>query len=210
MHEPAALPLQRLPMQTLHHAWAPKLGRTIVLNSTGQLRLWAMLEAHSGVTRYCERPAWPGDVPAPRPPVFWALRDGAPVWLVLDDEAQRSDEPVPPSDGPALQTVTAYDLDRHDIWIRNWLSLLPYLSTVASLDGAGVGVGETVIDFFRHEASFEDAERHFAHLDSMLVRAAVVAGLHRGVLFSSELLVRPWDGQTRMVRCSPPRLHAPQ
>ena len=209
MREPGALPLQRLPRQTLHHAWAPKLGRTIVLTSTGQLRLWAMLEAHPGVKRYCERPAWPGDdVPPERGPDFWALRDGVPVWLVLDRDAERSDEPATVAGGPALQTVTAHDLDRHDIWIRNWLSLLPYLGTAALLDGAGPG--EPVVEFFRQEASFEEAERHFAHHDPMLVRAAVVAGLHQGLLFSSELLVRPWDGRTRVVCCPPPPAHAPQ
>jgi len=208
VREPEALPLQRLPRQTLHHAWAPKLGRMIVLNSSGQLRLWAMLEAHPGVTRYCERPAWPGDVPRRHMPDFWALRDGVPVWLVLERDAQRSDEPAPVADGPALQTVTAHDLDRHDSWIRNWLSLLPYLGSIALLGGAGPG--EPVVEFFRQEASFDDAERHFAHHDPMLVRAAVVAGLHKGLLFSSELLVRPWDGRTRVVRCPPLRPRAPQ
>ena len=39
----------------------------------------------------------------------------------------------------------------------------------------------------------------------MLVRAAVVAGLHQGLLYSRELLVRPWDGRTRVVRCPPLR-----
>ena len=46
MDEPVSLELERLPRQTLHHAWAPKLGRLIVLSSVGQLWLWAMLEAH--------------------------------------------------------------------------------------------------------------------------------------------------------------------
>lgn len=46
--------------------------------------------------------------------------------------------------------------------------------------------------FFRHEVSIDDAERHFARLNSVLVRMAVIAGLHQGRLYSAELLVRPW------------------
>jgi len=40
LDEPVSLELERLPRQTLHHAWAPKLGRLIVLSSVGQLWLW--------------------------------------------------------------------------------------------------------------------------------------------------------------------------
>ena len=105
MPEPAVLPLQRLPKQTLHHAWAPKLGRTIVLNSLGQLRLWALLEAHPGVTRYCERPAWPDDEEPSPCPDFWALRDGTPIWLALAPAA--GDEEPAPAEASRVQLVTA-------------------------------------------------------------------------------------------------------
>ena len=46
--EPVSLPLHRLPKQTLHHVWAPKLGRPILLTGQSQLLLWAMLEANPG------------------------------------------------------------------------------------------------------------------------------------------------------------------
>ena len=169
MREPEALRLQRLPRQSLHPAWAPRLGRTSALDRSGQLRLWAMREAHPGMTRYCERPAWPGDVPPGRMPDSRALRDGAPVRLVLERDAQQPAEPAPEADGPAPQTVTAFDLDldRRRIWIRDRLSLLPYLGSTALLDGAGPG--EPVVRFFRQEASCDEAGRHFAHHDSMLV-----------------------------------------
>ncbi len=209
MPEPTALPLQRLYGQTLHHMWAPKLGRTVVLNSIQQLRLWSMLEANPGVLRYCERPSWPDD-PAPQlPPDFWALRDGEPVWLIVVDEAPKTASDVPtPAQCLDLRFVTSGELDRHRVWIQNWLSLLPYLSMTASLDMASLR--ETVTGFFEQEASFDDAERHFSNLDPVLVRTAVIAGLHGGLLVSADLLVRPWDRQTRVARCPWRTAHAPQ
>ena len=197
MPEPTALPLQRLHGQTLHHMWAPKLGRTVVLNSMGQLRLWAMLEAHPGVARYCERPCWTDELSPQPPPDFWALRDGMPVWLVLADEA-----PTAASDGPAparlpdVRYVASGELARHRVWIQNWLSLLPYLSMTASLDMASLR--ELVVGFFEREASFEEVERHLSHLDPVLVRTAVIVGLHTGLLVSADLLVRPWDRHTQV------------
>ena len=209
MTEPFPLELERLPRQTLHHAWAPKLGRIVVLNSTAQLGLWALLEAHPGVTRYCERPSWPGDEAPSSSPDFWALRDGKPVWLALRQEAPLADDAEPsPAEAPDVLTVTIDELDRHRVWITNWLSLLPYLTADAWPELESVR--EPVVDFFRREASFDDAERHFAALDPVLVRTAVITGLHQGRLYSRELLVRPWDGRTRITRCPPRTSHAPQ
>ena len=209
MNEPLPLAVERHPWQTLHHAWAPKLGRTIVLNSTGQLRLWAMLEAYPGVTRYCERPSWPSDEALLPTPDFWALRDGEPVWLAVDEEPRAADGDAPaPGETLRVQTVTADELDRRRVWIGNWLSMLPYLSAAGWLDLDSLS--EPVADFFWQEASFEDAEQHFSQIDPVLVRTAVIAGLHRGALLSSELLVRPWDRRTRVTRCSQRASHAPQ
>jgi hypothetical protein len=56
-HAPTrTLPVSRLPKQTLHHAWSPKLQRTLVLTSVNQVRLRVMLEANPAVKTYCERP----------------------------------------------------------------------------------------------------------------------------------------------------------
>ena len=207
MPDPTALPLRRLPRQTLHHVWAPKLGRTIVLNGLGQLRLWAMLEARPGVTRYCERPFWPDDERPSPGPDFWALRGGTPVWLALQEAPVCGNEVPAPAEAPRVQVVAAEELDRHRVWIGNWLSLLPYPSATAGLDLEALS--GPVADFFLQEASFDDAERHFVRFDPVLVRTAVVAGLHRGVLFSTDLLVRPWDRQSRVVRCAGAASHAP-
>lgn len=168
-----------------------------------------MLEANPAVTRYCERPSWPEGC-EPRPSIdFWALRDGTPVWLSLQ-EATPPDtvEESPPTSGIVVQTITAQELDRHRVWIQNWLSLLPYLGTASSLNLDTMRA--PVIEFFAREASFDDAERHFANIDPVLVRTAVISELHRGRLFSDDLIARLWDRHTRVVRASHRTHHAPQ
>lgn len=42
MTDPITLPVKRFPKQTLHHVWAPKLNRTVVLVGRDQLHLWVM------------------------------------------------------------------------------------------------------------------------------------------------------------------------
>ena len=96
MTDPIALPVKRLPKQTLHHVWAPKLNRTVVLAGLDQLHLWVMLEANPEVSRYCERPTWPDENETSLNPDFWALREGSAVWLTLDDTPQCDPNAVPP------------------------------------------------------------------------------------------------------------------
>lgn len=201
MFEPVALPLHRLPKQTLHHVWAPKLRRPVLLTSQGQLRLWAMLEANPSVTRYCERPSWPAEC-GPRPALdFWVLREHQPVWLASEELASTLPIQDPcQQQGIVVQSVTTKNLDSHRVWIQNWLSLLPYLSATSSLNLDHLG--KQVVEFFTRESSIDAAERHFARDDDVLVRTAVIAQLHAGRLFSGDLLTRPWDLDTRVVRIS--------
>ena len=190
MTEPIALPLQRYPKQTLHHAWAPKLGRTILFTGRDQLRLWVMLEAHPAVSRYCERPTWPDGADQGPAADFWALRDGKSVWLAVQEDPSPehvADPPVSPS--LVVYTITLEELDKHRIWIQNWLSLLPYLSTASMLS-----LGElqtSVIEFVGRGSCIGDVESHFSSVDSVLVRTAVVAALHQGRLVSADLQSLP-------------------
>ena len=82
--DPIALPVNRSPKQTLHHVWAPKLNRTVVLAGRDELHLWVMLEAHPEVTRYCERPTWPDETETSPEPDFWALRNGHELFAPIE------------------------------------------------------------------------------------------------------------------------------
>jgi hypothetical protein len=169
-----------------------------------------MLEANPSVTRYCERPSWPAES-GPRPAIdFWVLRENQPTWLMLENlQVSPNEGACPPQDGVA-QCVTLNDLDTHRVWIQNWLSLLPYLSATNSLNLDHLG--KQVVEFFTHESSLAEAERHFARDDAVLVRTAIIAQLHAGRLYSTDLLTRVWDADTRIVRIdvSPGTHHAPQ
>ena len=178
-----------------------------MLTSTRQLHLWTMLEANPGVTRYCERPTWPIEAEIAPALDFWVMRDGQPVWLALDESARSDSAETSSSADEVVQTVSDVELDRHRVWIQNWLSLLPYLSTCSALN---LNLQRAPItDFFAREASFGDVERHFSQIDPIVVRTTVIAELHAGRLFSKELTERPWDRNTRVVRTSGRARHAP-
>src|SRR5260370_41763081 len=83
MQPPEPLPVSRLPKQTLHHVWSPKLQRTLVLTSVNQVRLWVMLEANPAVTTYCEHPVLASNQHDAHAD-FWLLQDGRPQYLALD------------------------------------------------------------------------------------------------------------------------------
>ena len=196
MSDPTPLPMRRLPKQTLHHVWAPKLARPVVLNGLRQLQLWTLLEANPGVTRYVERPCEVDDATEGLATDFWAMRHGRATWLRVEGATHEQSTAGLPAQNPSLVLVSAEELDRHRVWIQNWQSLLPYLSCSASIDLSGLRA--QVVAFFAREASLEDAERHLAAADPVLVRAAAIDGLHRGDLYSAELLVSPWTASLRI------------
>lgn len=201
MTDPIALPVKRLPKQTLHHVWAPKLSRTVVLAGRDQLHLWVMLEAHPAVSRYCERPTWPDENETSPEPDFWALRDGRAVWLALGDAPQ-----IDPNSAPVLPTLPSIDwihvdaLNQHRVWIQNWLSLLPYLGTTSTPSFESLVA--QVIQATDPESSFDDLERKLSATDPLLVRTAVIAALHQGLLFSQDLQHQQWNRSTRVSKLS--------
>ena len=198
MADPVARPVQRSPRQTLHHVWAPKLNRAVMLTGQEQLHLWVMLEAHPGVTRYCERPSL-DDTHNPCPVAdFWALRDGTPVWLRLEAEASGTAPNAVSAENPIVENVSADELKRHRHWIHNWLSLLPYLSSASPLSLRPLQA--QVIELVGREASLDEIERHFANTDAVLVRTAVIAALHEGSLISEDLQNKHWDRSARVYR----------
>lgn len=210
MTSPIALPVKRLPKQTLHHVWAPKLNRTVVLAGRDQLHLWVMLEAHPAVSRYCERPTWPDENETSPNPDFWALRDGSAVWLALGDVPQIDPNAAPllPPSIPTVEWISAEALDQHRVWIQNWLSLLPYLGAdgTPSFDS----LVAQVVQAADPDSCFDELERQFSGTDPLLVRTAVVAALHQGLLVSEELQHRQWDRSTRVSKLSKWSPHATQ
>lgn len=210
MTDPIPLPVRRLPNQTLHHVWAPKLHRPIAFSSVAQVRLWVMLEANPGVTKYCERPALPGEHGSEPVADFWAERGRTSHWFVLgddvDDHIDLPDTDPSTPHAPHTEIISPKDLEHHRVWIQNWMSLLPYLTTCSHL--IDPTLRENVIHFFNAEATLEHAEHHFARHDAVLVRTAVIAALHSGQLASTDLITLPVSRQTRFIRCDRGSSHA--
>lgn len=209
MTDPIAMPVKRLPKQTLHHVWAPKLNRSVVLAGRDQLHLWVMLEAHPAISRYCERPNWPDENESSPNPDFWALREGSAVWLALGDAAQSDPNVAPPLPTmPCVEWIRADALNSHRVWIQNWLSLLPYLGATGtpSFDS----LVAQVVQAADPESCFDNLERQFSASDPLLVRTAVIAALHQGLLISEDLQHKQWDRSTRVSKLSKWRPHATQ
>jgi len=198
MQPPEPLPLSRLPKQTLHHVWSPKLQRTLVLTSVNQVRLWVMLEANPGVTTYCERPALVSNQRDSHA-VFWLLLNGHPQCLALElasESTPHEDSSVDTPSSLLIQTIRPADLDEHRVWIQNWMTLLPYLNTGMRLIDAALA--KDVVEFFEREASFLELEQHFSRYDPILIRTAAIAGLHAGDLLSPDLVTQHWTLDSRI------------
>jgi hypothetical protein len=199
MTDPIALPVKRLPKQTLHHVWAPKLNRTVVLAGRDQLHLWVMLEANPEISQYCERPTWPDENETSPNPDFWALRAGSEVWLTLDDTPQCDPNAVPPLPAtPCVTWVNADALNQHRVWIQNWLSLLPYLGAIST--PSFYSLVARIVQAADSGSCFEDLERQFSTTDPLLVRTAVIAALHQGLLVSQDLQHQQWGRATRVTK----------
>ena len=205
MSMPVPLPVRRLPRQTLHHAWAPKLRRPVLFSSAIQLRLWIMLEAHPGVTSYCERPA--RSVEAVTEPLadFWVMRDGREQWLSVGgnagEQADAHDQQTAAQTSQSavdVELISEKEVERHRVWIQNWMSLLPYLATGEHLIDPTLLVN--IIHFFDRPATIDEAEQHFSRLDPVLVRTAIISALHGGQLISPDLTTLAFSRHIRVTK----------
>ena len=168
-----------------------------------QLRLWIMLEAHPGVTSYCERPALSAEAVTEPSADFWVMRDGREQWLSIEDSAgEQADahdqQTVAQSSQSAsdVEIISRQEIERHRVWIQNWMSMLPYLATGAHL--IEPTLLEHVVEFFDHAATMDEAEQHFSRIDPVLVRTAIIAGLHGGQLVSPDLITLALSRHTRV------------
>jgi hypothetical protein len=107
---------------------------------------------------------------------------------------------------PCVEWIRADALNSHRVWIQNWLSLLPYLGATGtpSFDS----LVAQVVQAADPESCFDNLERQFSASDPLLVRTAVIAALHQGLLVSEDLQHKQWDRSTRVSKLSKWRAHA--
>ncbi|WP_175972114.1 hypothetical protein [Burkholderia sp. BCC0322] len=174
-----------------------------------------MLEANPGVTTYCERPALSVEAASEPLADFWVMRDGTEQWLSVDDDAEEQADmrdlqitKQTARSAPCVETISRKEIERHRIWIQNWMSLLPYLATGAHL--VEPTLLANVVEFFEHPATIDEAEQHFSRIDPVLVRTAVIAGLHNGQLISPDLITLALCRHTRVSRYRREQIHEAQ
>ena len=125
--------VERPPYLHRYELSSPKLDRRLTLFSWSAVLLWTMIESHAGIARFCERPGlvrFKGDW---RLADFWVQRQEHSEFLFLEDSprlemlvtAPRLDSDL----GQRVRTISNDDLQANDLWIRNWLQMLPYLAS---------------------------------------------------------------------------------
>jgi hypothetical protein len=91
---------------------------------------------------------------------------------------------------------------------QNWTLLLPYLATGAHLIEPTLLAN--VVEFFDHSATMGEAEQGFPRIDPVLVRTAVIAGLHGGQIISPDLVTLAFSRHTRVSRYRRGQTHEAQ
>ena len=163
-----------------------------------------MLEAHPGVTQYCERPAIAVIDGKERLVDFWLKMDGRERWFVISTDAETSLNIEFSGAKPKninsrhIEVLSPQSFAEHEIWIDNWLSILPYLASNASLVTPEL-IAQVAAQC--HEPTYlQTLESGNPLHDPVLVRSAVFMAAHSGVLLGVDLAARRWDMQSQFRR----------
>lgn len=163
-----------------------------------------MLEAHPGVTQYCERPATAVINGRERLVDFWMKMNGLDRWFVISGDGEASLDMEfsgakrPSISSSLLEILSPQSLVEHEVWIDNWLSILPYLASNASLVGSELIAN--VVAQCHEPTSLLSIETSHPHCDPMLVRSAAYMAVHRGELLGVDLAERRWDMDSQFIK----------
>lgn len=162
-----------------------------------------MLEAHPGVTQYCERPATTLINGRERLVDFWLMKNGRERWFVISADGE---DPLDIEFSGAkpkninsrnIEVLSPQSFVEHEVWIDNWLSILPYLASNASLVDSEL-IAQVMAQC--HEPTTLLAiEANYPHHDPMLVRSAVFMAVHGGELLGVDLAGRRWDMDSQFI-----------
>lgn len=163
-----------------------------------------MLEAHPGVTQYCERPATAVVNGRERLVDFWMMMNGRERWFVISGDGDApldmefSGAKPPNIISNRIEILTPQSFVEHEVWIDNWLSILPYLASNASLVDPEL-IARVVAQCHEPTPLFSIANSH-PHYDPVLVRSAVFMAVHSGELLGVDLAGRRWDMDSQFIR----------
>ena len=205
---PSPVEIVRHPRLTRFEIWSPKRAERLTLFSHEALALWAMIEATPSITGLCP---YPGmlvlDEGNSRPQLvdFWVHREGKDECLLLRDAPQLFPAPhhrarrLPAHWKHAVRWIESSELQATEQWVRNWLQILPYLTSNRALIDAVLveRILEHLGSSTRRLTEIEAAE---APTDPMLTRTAVFELIRRGCIDAPELRSQPLSGTLALQR----------
>ncbi|MFZ4538213.1 hypothetical protein [Propionivibrio sp.] len=179
--------------------WAPKLKRRITLFDPFHVRLWTLLESNPRVSAYCERPTYWRHGERRQLIDFWVKAGRRELCLLVMAEPRPSRAGfLSPDENVGVRYIDAKNLASRNVWIENWMRILPYLSSSARF------VSEQLMTDIEqatsHALTFGEIERNFHPHDIVLVRTAVFMLLHRGRLKADALRLQPLGAEIRLRR----------
>lgn len=170
--------------------WAPKMGRRVTLFDPLQVRLWTLLESNPRVCAYCERPAYWQRDEGQQLTDFWVMTGRREVcWVVTSEPRPGRAGALSPTENIDVRYIHAKSLASRNVWLENWMRILPYLSANARFvsDRLMTDIEQTT----SAAPTLGDIERDFQPHDIVLVRTAAFMLLHRGRLRADGLRVQP-------------------
>ena len=194
---PSTIEIKRFPWMRRLSFISPKLSRLLTLFSYGSLNLWAFIESHPAITRFCEYPGYVIINDQQVLATFWVQGHDYQQFLVLEDDIQLEPEninPVPTFHNASVHTVTIGWLGSHQQWIDNWHRINPYIVSNGRYITPQILDATTAL--FDSPITLFDAEHALHRIDHQLVRTAVFMLLHHGRLTSDDLTKKPLSGAT--------------
>ena len=198
---PSPVAIKRLPWMRRLSFISPRLSRLLTLFSYGSLSLWAYVESHSAITRFCEYPGYV--IVDGRRLLATFYVEGAKYrqFLVIQDDIELVPEHpqrVPTYAGAEVFTVTPAWLAPHKQWIDNWHQINPYIVCNARF------ISTQMLDVAAHliaepMALFDIEHALQRRLEPQLARTAVFMLLHQGRLASVDLVTGPLSGTTQFL-----------
>lgn len=195
---PSPVAIKRLPWMRRLSFVSPKASRLITLFSYESLNLWAFIESHSAITRFCEYPGYVFVDGKKVLATFWVEGLQNRQYLVLQDDIDLLPEyPQRVSTFPQAEifTVTKAWLDPHRQWIQNWQRINPYI--VANGRYVTPQMLNMVALLFDSPVALYDAEHALQRrMEQQLARTAIFMLLHQGKLASDDLTNQALNGAT--------------
>jgi len=176
---------------------SPKLSRSLTVFSYGSFNLWAFIESHPAITRFCEYPGYVIVNDQRVLATFLVQGHDHQQFLVLENDIQLEPEHeplVPTFNDVPIFTVTQEWLALHRQRIENWCRINPYL--VCNGRFVTPQILDATSSLFDGPIALFDVEHALQKIDQQLVRTAVFTLLHRGRLVSDDLAKNPLSGAT--------------